>query len=230
MDYTITPIGHLLSPFKEKFGVPRQSGLVENRCEIVIDPPYNVEAAFKGLDEFSHIWVEFLFHQNIEAGWKPSVRPPRLGGNQKLGVFATRSPFRPNGLGLSVVQLLEVCVTPDGISLWVSGADMVDGTPVIDIKPYLPYADTLSHAIGGFAPSAPKATLRITWSESAKRVADSLAESHQGLCALIESTIALDPRPQYHKDSGKQYGIRLYDLDIRWQVSDDIATIIEVVR
>ena len=157
------PIARIRSEFPTKFGVPRQAGLVEGlRGAVVFEPPYRVAEALRGIEGFSHLWLIWEFSENKRTGWSPTVRPPRLGGNQRMGVFATRSPFRPNPLGLSCVKLEKVELsTPDGPVLWVSGADLVDGTPVLDIKPYLPYADCRPEAVGGFAGEAPEGRLTV---------------------------------------------------------------------
>ena len=150
------PVARIRTEFPGKFGVPRQAGLVpELRGRVVFEPPFRSPEALRGMDGFSHLWLIWVFSENKEAGWSPTVRPPRLGGNQRVGVFATRSPFRPNPIGLSCVKLEGVDLsTPDGPVLFVSGADLVDGTPILDIKPYLPYADCRPEAVGGFAGTA----------------------------------------------------------------------------
>jgi len=184
--------------------------------------PWDQLAFFEGLEEASHLWVTFLFHQNREQGWRGRVRPPRLGGNRRLGVFATRSPFRPNHLGLSVLRLTGIeSQGSRGVKLHVSGVDMVDGTPVLDIKPYLPYADAPAEAHGGFAAEVPEAKLAVVFVPEVER---RLAEMTQGaeLARLVESLIALDPRPAYAagSDQGRVYGMQFYGWDIRWRVDD----------
>ncbi|MDE6589960.1 MAG: tRNA (N6-threonylcarbamoyladenosine(37)-N6)-methyltransferase TrmO, partial [Oscillospiraceae bacterium] len=167
------PIARIRSEFPTKFGVPRQAGLVEAlRAAVVFEPQYRVPDALRGIDGFSHLWLIWEFSENKQAGWSPTVRPPRLGGNQRMGVFATRSPFRPNPIGLSCVKLEGVGLSaPDGPVLYVSGADLVDGTPILDIKPYLPYADCRPEAVGGFAGEAPEGRLAVDFpSELLERV------------------------------------------------------------
>ncbi len=231
---TISPIGKLRTCYGEKFGVPRQPGLVEEAWgELTFEPAYRNADALRGLEGFSHLWLIFLFHQNhvaknpstnSAATWKPLVRPPRLGGNDKIGVFASRSPFRPNPLGMSCVKLESIDIThPDSPILKLSGIDLVDGTPIIDIKPYLPYADALPHAVGGFAPEAP-AKLRVIWDERAH--SENLPAS---LRQLIESTIAADPRPAYQQGNQapeREYGCLIEGYNIRWSVDGDVATIL----
>ena len=189
----LRPIAHVRTPFPEKFGIPRQSGLIPGlRGTVVFEPPYRAAEALRGLEAFSHVWLIWGFSQHCEAGWHPTVRPPRLGGNRRLGVFATRSPFRPNPLGLSCVRLLAVQPEgPEGPTLLVGGADLADGTPIYDIKPYVPYADCVPEATGGFAPEAPAATLAVTFPpELLMRLAP---EEREPLLAVL----AHDPRPAY---------------------------------
>lgn len=223
--YSLSPIGTLSGGYKEKFGIPRQSGLINNQSTITMHPPYHNPDAFRGLEDFSHLWIEFLFHQNLHTGWKPTVRPPRLGGNEKLGVFATRSSFRPNGLGLSVVKLLEIQHAKNGICLLIEGADMVDGTPIVDIKPYLPYADCVAGALGGFAHTAPEVKLSVSWSTLAMEQLATAILRYPDLQSMLECTLALDPRPAYHRSPEKKYGIHLYDYNILWSVSHDTAVV-----
>lgn len=213
------PIGYVNSCYKEKFGIPRQPGLVkEAKAELHLLPDYANPEAVRGLDEFSHLWLIFMFHATAAGGWKSTVRPPRLGGNTRLGVFATRSMFRPNPVGLSVVGLDDVRLTDAGVMLALSGVDLLDGTPVLDIKPYLPYADKLDEATGGFAPSAP-AQLAVVFSAAAQAqcVTKSLALGVD-VRDLIAQTLCQDPRPSYRRgtDDEKNYGMRLYDFDVRW--------------
>lgn len=221
-DYSCKVIGLVESPFKEKFGIPRQPGLVAAEGALRMLPPYDDPVMFEGLEGFSHIWLTFVFHANLAQGWQPRVRPPRLGGNAKIGVFASRAPFRPNHLGLSVVQLLGID-DRDGLRLRLCGLDLLDGTPVLDIKPYVPYTDAIADARAGFAPEAPPARLPVRFATETEQL---LAE-RAGLRELIENTLALDPRPAYHADDPTRvYGMCLADLDVRWQV---VAGVVEVV-
>lgn len=215
-------IGYLRTPFRQKFGVPRQAGLVEVPGVIEMRQPWDQIGYFEGLEEVSHLWVTFLFHQNRGQGWRGRVRPPRLGGNRRLGVFATRSPFRPNHLGLSALRLIGIESRGSrGVELHVSGVDMVDGTPVLDIKPYIPYADAVTEACGGFAAEAPTAKLAVVFEPEVK---ERLAKMPRGgeLARMIESLVALDPRPAYAagSDRGRAYGMQLYEWGIRWLVDD----------
>ena len=215
-------IGYLRTPFRQKFGVPRQAGLVDVPGVIEMRPPWDELAYFEGLEEVSHLWVTFLFHQNRDQGWRGRVRPPRLGGNRRLGVFATRSPFRPNHLGLSVLRLTRIESRGSrGVKLHVSGVDMVDGTPVLDIKPYIPYADAVPGARGGFATRAPEARLAVQFDSEVENLLETL-DSGADLRELVRSLIALDPRPAYAAgmDHGREYGMQIHQWNVRWVVDD----------
>lgn len=206
--FTFDAIGIVHSPYREKFGIPRQPGLALIDAEIELLPPYAVADAVSGLDGFSHLWLTFVFHAVAERGWKPLVRPPRLGGNERLGVFATRSTHRPNPIGLSVVELIGID-TSAGVRLHIRGADLLDGTPLLDIKPYVPYADGIANARAGFAP-APPARLSVRWSGQ-------IAISAQQR-ALIEEILAFDPRPAYQEEPGRIYGVRIGDSNVRFTI------------
>ncbi|WP_020409627.1 tRNA (N6-threonylcarbamoyladenosine(37)-N6)-methyltransferase TrmO [Hahella ganghwensis] len=231
MTITLEPIGIVRSCYPEKFGVPRQPGLIKSaKAVIEFFPPYSNPECFIGLDGFSHIWVTFQFHKNLTQGWKPRVRPPRLGGNKSLGVFATRATFRPNGLGLSAVRLASL-ITRDGETcLEIEGGDFVDGTPVIDIKPYVAYTDSLE-ATSGFAKESPQPRLPVIMEAEAESFLCSHSERYPDLKTLIIETISLDPRPQYKgADDSKVYGLALFDLNIKWQVVDHMARVIEISK
>ncbi len=222
-------IGLVQSPFKEKFAIPRQSGLVnEAEGRVVMQTPFDDPLMFAGLEGFSHIWLSFLFHDVIDQGWRARVRPPRLGGNRQVGVFASRSPFRPNHLGLSVVRLLGVD-NGEGVSLRVQGLDLLDGTPVVDIKPYLPYVDSVPHASGGFASGAPPEVLKVVFSVKARAILEHVAE--QQLELLITRLLALDPRPAYRRrdDSERVYGMHLKDFNITWRVADGQVNVLDII-
>lgn len=220
MTFTIEPIATVLSPFTTKFGIPRQPGLVtEAISELKLLAPYNRTEAVAGLEQSSHIWVEFIFHQSPGSqgdNFRPSIRPPRLGGNKRMGVFATRSPVRPNGLGLSVAKL-ERIDTSNGVSLIVSGLDLLDCTPIVDIKPYVPYADIIDSAQNDFAAQAPS-TIEVTFSDHAEvQALEYAAPQGTNLRVLIEQILSQDPRPQYQQpDPERRYGMNLYDLDVHW--------------
>ncbi len=227
---TMTPIGVVRTPFREKFGIPRQGGLVDEvRGVVELTPPYDREEAWRGIGGFSHLWLITWFHAaKGEAGL--TVRPPRLGGNARLGVFATRAPYRPNPIGLTLVRLEALERVGQGVRLIVRGADLLDGTPVLDVKPYLPYADALPEATGGFAPEAPAARLRVAWTDRARGQCVHESGRHPDLAGLIEGVLARDPRPAYQvEDAARVYGVRLYALDVRWSVTGGVVTVLEVV-
>lgn len=219
--WSFQTIGHVRSPFREKFGVPRQPGLVKTaRGQIDLLPPFNTPEAVRGLEGFSHLWVLFIFHQHVDQGWSPLVRPPRLGGNRKCGVFASRSPFRPNPIGLSVVRVEEIKITEGAVSLVFSGGDFVDGTPVVDLKPYVPYADSLPDAVGGFAEGAPDAALELCYEEDALLALVHFSREYPDLPELLAESLRADPRPAYHQTDRKTYFLCLHDLEIRFRVID----------
>ena len=218
------PIAHIRSDFATKFGVPRQAGLVEElRAAVVFEPPYRVPEALRGIEGFSHLWLIWEFSQARREGWSPTVRPPRLGGNQRVGVFATRSPFRPNPIGLSCVGLVGVELdTAQGPLLHVSGADLVDGTPILDIKPYLPYADCRPGAAGGFAGAAPAEALAVDFPPAL------LDRVPAGRRTALLGVLAQDPRPPYQEDPRRVYGFGFAGLEVRFTVRDGVLTVTEV--
>lgn len=220
---TLRPIARVRGDFPQKFGVPRQSGLVEAlEAQIVFEPDFRRPEALRGLEGFSHLWLIWEFSRSAGTGWSPTVRPPRLGGNRRLGVFATRSPFRPNPLGLSCVRLAGIdWETPEGPVLRVAGADLVDGTPIFDLKPYLPYADCKPEALGGFAP-APDALLEVDISP------DLLALVPEGKRAALLGALAQDPRPPYQEDPARVYGLTFAGLEVRFRVEENRLTVTEI--
>lgn len=219
----LTPIAHIRSDFSEKFGIPRQSGLVEElTAAVVFEPEYRDPSAFRGLEGFSHLWLIWEFSRS--RGWSPTVRPPRLGGNKRLGVFATRSPFRPNPLGLSCVRLVEVRQDRAlGPVLVVAGADLMDGTPIYDVKPYLPYADCKPEAVGGFAARPKGADLTV---ECPPAMLDRVPEDKR---AALLAVLAQDPRPQYQDDPERVYGMAFAGLEVKFQVAGERLTVTEIV-
>ncbi len=220
---SIEPVARVRSPFQEKFGIPRQPGLAPSAIgEVRLLAPYHDAAMLQGLEGFSHVWLTFRFDRCVAQGWRPRVRPPRLGGNTEVGVWASRAPFRPNFLGLSAVRLLQVVTRPEPL-LRVSGLDLLDGTPVFDIKPYLPYADAIADAEGGFAPTAPKAGWPVVFGAQAEADLEGVAAAAAGLRCLIGEVLALDPRPAYRQggEPGRVYGMRLDGYDVRWRVMGD---------
>jgi len=223
--HTLTPIAHIRSDFPSKFGIPRQSGLVESlRAAVVFAPDFRNPDALRGLEDFSHLWLIWQFSALSQTGWSPTVRPPRLGGNRRIGVFATRSPFRPNPIGLSCVRLLEIRRDPQlGPLLIVAGADLMDGTPIYDIKPYLPYADCHPEATGGFAAAPPRAVLRVDF--PAALLARVPEEQRDALLGIL----AQDPRPSYQHDPERRYGLPFAGLDIHFTVTGDVLQVHEVL-
>lgn len=214
-------IAHIRSPYPEKFGIPRQSGLVETaEAQIIFLPEYRDAEALRGIEGFSHLWLLWQFSANRKTGFQPTVRPPRLGGNRRMGVFATRSPYRPSPIGLSAVRLLGVeHSSENGIILRVSGADLMDGTPILDIKPYLPYADCIPEAKGGFATNRPDAALRVHLPES---ISGTLSED---IRAALTDVLAQDPRPRYQHDPARVYSLRFAGYEVRFTVEDDLLTV-----
>ncbi len=224
MEFSMEPIARIHTDFSTKFGVPRQSGLVEAlEAEIIFEPPYRDPAALRGLEGFSHLWLVWVFHQAAGRPWSPTVRPPRLGGNRRMGVFATRSPFRPNPVGLSAVKLAGIeAAGPSGPVLRVRGADLVDGTPILDIKPYLPYADCIPEASGGFAPQPALAPLTVEIPPALlERVPPERREA-------LEAVLAQDPRPRYQADPERIYGFTFAGLEVRFTVEGEWLTVREV--
>ena len=217
-------IARIRSPFAEKFGVPRQSGLVEDvRASVVFEPAYRSADAVRGLDGFSHVWLLWQFSRNLGAGWTPTVRPPRLGGNERMGVFATRSPFRPNAIGMSSVRLDGIDYDPElGPVLRVSGADLMDGTPILDIKPYLAYTDSHPDARGGFTDVTTMELLTVDF--PAEMLEKIPPEHREGLAGVLRC----DPRPRYQDDPKRIYGLTYGGRNVRFTVADGILTVVAV--
>ena len=216
-------IARIETPFDQKFGVPRQSGIADCPGRIVFEKPFRDADAVRGLEGFSHIWLIWQVDRALRQGWSPTVRPPRLGGNERVGVFATRSPFRPNGLGLSAVELERVALDePDSPVLYVRGADMVSGTPILDIKPYLSYADSYPDASGGFTGGAAGETLMVDFPP------ELLARFDSGQRHGLISALAADPRPRYQDDPERVYGMTYGGRNVRFTVSDGTVQVIAV--
>ena len=219
----ITPIARIETPLGEMFGVPRQSGIADCPGRIVFEPAFRDPEAVRGLEDFSHVWLIWQFDRALRQTWSPTVRPPRLGGNQRMGVFATRSPFRPNGLGLSAVELERVSLDePDGPVLYVRGADMVSGTPIFDIKPYLAYADSYPDASGGFTGGDAGERLTVDFPP------ELLAQFDSGERHGLLSALGADPRPRYQEDSERVYGMRYAGKNVRFTVGDGVVHVVEV--
>ncbi|MCC3703700.1 tRNA (N6-threonylcarbamoyladenosine(37)-N6)-methyltransferase TrmO [Rouxiella badensis] len=229
--FTFNEIGRIHSPYKEKFAVPRQPGLVQDGGgELHLFPPYNQPEAVRGLEEFSHLWVMFIFHQTMEGGWRPTVRPPRLGGNARVGVFATRSTFRPNPLGMSLVELKGIRCQGKEVILELGSLDLVDGTPVVDIKPYLPFAESQPQALAGFAQNAPEANMPVTFSTLAETQLAANLTRYPHLRRFITQVLGQDPRPAYRKgeELERDYAVRLLDFNVRWRVVADQNQVISL--
>jgi tRNA-Thr(GGU) m(6)t(6)A37 methyltransferase TsaA len=219
-------IGRIVTDFSSKFGLPRQSGLVETITgKIVFEEEFRVTEAFRGLEEFSHIWILWQFSEAMRDGWSPTVRPPMLGGNKRVGVFATRSPFRPNSIGLSSVKLERIDYTDkDGPVLYVSGCDLMDGTPIYDIKPYLPYTDSHPDASGGFTSALADRSLEVVIP------ADLISVIPEDKRETLISVLSQDPRPSYQNDSERVYGFGFAGCEIKFTVSDGVLTVVSAEK
>ena len=222
----IQVIARMHSDFATKFGIPRQSGLVEElKSTIIFEPEFRNADALRGIEDFSHLWIIWQFSEAVRSGWSPTVRPPRLGGNTRMGVFATRSPFRPNNLGLSSVKLLGIEHTADyGTVLHVGGADLMDGTPIFDIKPYIAYGDSHPDATGGFTDHAEDFLLTV---EFPSNLLDLLPKDKQRAAVGV---LSHDPRPSYQRDPDRIYGLTFAGYDIRFQVRDQTLSVVNVSK
>ncbi|MFH4561799.1 tRNA (N6-threonylcarbamoyladenosine(37)-N6)-methyltransferase TrmO [Vibrio diabolicus] len=224
--YSIEPIGVIETPYKEKFAVPRQPRLVPTaKARVKLLGAANSPEAVRGLEQFSHVWLLFLFDQNLGAGWKPTVRPPRLGGNERIGVFASRSTFRPNGIGMSAVEVKGVTKQGDQIYLDLGSVDLVDGTPIVDIKPYIPYSDSISEAQGGYADQEPEKS-QVTFSSQALATIENRSDTDY-VRSVIEQVLAQDPRPAYKKNKldDKEYAVNLFDLNVKFTATSNLITV-----
>lgn len=222
----IRPIAKMQSDFPSKFGIPRQSGLVQElQSTIVFEPEFRNPDTLRGLEGYSHLWLIWQFSEAVRTEWSPTVRPPRLGGNTRMGVFATRSPFRPNNLGLSCVRLVGVEQTPNqGTVIHVAGADLMDGTPIFDIKPYVPYSDCHTDAAGGFTDTAGEFLLKVEFPE------ELLARLPENKREATIGVLSHDPRPSYQRDPERIYGLPFAGFDIRFTVKGDILQVCDVVK
>jgi len=217
-------IAHIKTDFNTKFGIPRQSGLIDLESLIVFTPEFRNDDALRGIEAFSHLWLIWEFSKARRDDWSPTVRPPRLGGNKRVGVFATRSPFRPNSIGLSSVKLLGLEKTENGTALRVSGADLMNGTPIYDIKPYLPYTDCHPDAVGGFADEKLKDALEVNFSE------ELLIKIPEGKRSALIELLSEDPRPHYITDDKRVYGFEFANFEIKFKVTQNLLTVCEVVE
>ncbi|WP_459176475.1 tRNA (N6-threonylcarbamoyladenosine(37)-N6)-methyltransferase TrmO [Ewingella americana] len=229
--FSFAQIGTIHSPYKEKFAVPRQPGLIEDGGgELHLHSPYNQPEAVRGLEEFSHIWVMFIFHQTMDGGWRPTVRPPRLGGNTRTGVFATRSTFRPNPLGMSLIELKDIRCQGQNVILELGSLDLVDGTPVVDIKPYLPFAESQPEARAGFAQSAPPANMPVKFTPQAEQQLAANLSTHPNLRRFITQVLGQDPRPAYRKgeELARDYAVNLLEFNVRWRVVGELNQVLSL--
>ena len=222
-DYSISAVGHIQSPYKQKFAIPRQPRLVpEAKAKLIFEPDFNREEFVRGIDEFTHIWLLFRFHETADKGYSAMVRPPRLGGNERKGVFATRATFRPNAIGMSAVKLEGIEYKNGQLSLLLAGIDLLDGTPIIDIKPYLPYSDAMLDASAGFADTRPETQMSVEFTPEVTLFIEQQTQ-YPDLLNFISNVLKQDPRPAYkkQKDGEQSYGMTLYDYNIRWQVNGE---------
>jgi len=228
MEFGFKQIGIIRSCYTDKFGIPRQPGLVGSAtATLELLPPFNQQEALRGLDGFSHLWITLVFHATASKDWKPTVRPPRLGGNERIGVFASRSNFRPNPIGLSVVELLAV----EGTALRLGGGDFLDGTPVLDIKPYIPYSDSIPGAKGAFASEPPKPGNSVAFLPEVEATLQSLeTEARPNLRQLITDMLSYNPRPAYQNaDPNRVFGTTVFDLGVKWRQVENNVTVVEIL-
>lgn len=220
---TLKTIAYIHTDFPTKFGIPRQSGLADTQGEIIFEPEYRNQDALRGIEEYSHLWLLWEFSEAVREEWSPTVRPPRLGGNQRVGVFATRSPFRPNPVGLSCVELERIEMREGvGPVLHIKGADLMDGTPIYDIKPYLPYVDCHAEATGGFAERVKGYSLKVEIPE------EWLAVVHEDKREPLKQILSQDPRPSYQKNPDRVYGMEYAGMEVRFKVQKEILTVCEI--
>jgi len=229
-------IGYMKSPYKEKFGIPRQPNLVQVESYIEMIEPYNDLLAFEGIEEFSYLWLLWQFHDNKNQQesqkFRPQVRPPRLGGNTKIGVFATRSMYRPSPIGLSVVQLKEVKKVGKSVRIYVMGSDLLDGTPIVDIKPYIQYSDAVVTAQSGYAQDEPE-RMTVIWTKKAEQQKQDLMKCHKLSSQIVnelEQVLSLDPRPAYQNDAERIYKMKFAYFDVSFRVEEDCITVIEITE
>lgn len=228
--FSFNPIAIIKSPFTEKFGIPRQPRLSPNvKSCVILNAEHSSLDIIDGLEHASHLWLIFVFSECYEKGWKPKVRPPRLGGNKKLGVLATRSPYRPNPIGISAVKIENIICESGNLHIEVSGADLLDGTPILDIKPYIPYSDAIEEASHQFAGTFTQLHQPIFFSTQAQHACEQhLLDKGEQLSLIIEQILRCDPRPAYHTDSEREYGISIYQWNVRWTINKQRIDILEI--
>lgn len=231
MNYTFETIGIVNSCYKDKFAIPRQAGLVPSATAFIeLLEPYNNIDMVKGLDGFSHLWLSFIFHKHVGKGWNHMVKPPRLDGKQKFGVFATRASFRPNPIGLSLVKFESIEQTNKQLFIHISGADLLDQTPIIDIKPYIPYSDSIPNALGGFTDDIKESTHHIKYSLEAEKDCLSATLSYPDITNFINQLLSLDHRAYYYKKIDKIYSTTIYDFDLKWRIIDTNVIIVSLKK
>jgi len=227
VQYTINEIGIIHSCYKDKFAIPRQARLVTAATAFIeLYPPYDSIEAVRGLEDFSHLWISFIFHRHLDKGWHPTVSPPRLNGKQKFGVFATRSSFRPNPIGLSLVEISHIEKKGSQSLIHINGVDLLDKTPVIDIKPYVPYSDSIADAKGGFTDQIKDNLFSVIFSPQAEQACERASKKYPQIKIFIEQLLAIDHRPYYYKNIEKSYSTRVYDYDLTWRIKDDQVEVI----
>lgn len=231
MSYSVSPVGIIHTPFKQKFAIPRQPNLVSVPGTIVMQPGFDDPAVFKGIEGFSHLWLLFVFHETLSRGWKPAVKAPRLGGNATLGVFASRSTHRPNGIGMSVVKRESIENTDGRLCLKVSGVDLLDGTPILDIKPYLPYADGCADATDPLDNYTPIPNREVRFVPALATQLAKIESRVPGFTRLTDGILRQDPRPAYrqpHDNDKKIYKVSVYDYDISWHVTEGVIEVTKI--
>ncbi|MDX1811101.1 MAG: tRNA (N6-threonylcarbamoyladenosine(37)-N6)-methyltransferase TrmO [Gammaproteobacteria bacterium] len=232
--FEFSPVAYIKSCFKQKFTIPRQPGLVKHaKAELVFLPEYSQEESLRGIEKFSHLWIVFVFHQSIRKNKKTTVRPPRLGGREKRGVFATRSNFRPNPIGQSVVKLDGIEKRGRHYVLHLSGVDLLDGTPVIDVKPYIPYADSIPDAKADFADTAPPPKFKVEFTEQAlQQIQDASRKNDKDLKLFIEELLAYDPRPAFYEGEvdKEKFVTQIYDFHLFWLIKDGVVSVLELAE
>ena len=229
MQYTFDTIAIIHSCYKDKFAIPRQAGLVSaSTASIELLAPYNDLEITKGLEDFSHLWLSFIFHKHVGKGWNTTVKPPRLDGKQRFGVFATRASFRPNPIGLSLVKIESIEQKKGSVFINIKGADLLDKTPVIDIKPYVPYSDSIPNAKGGFTDQIKEQTLSITFSSAAKIDCLKAKKKYPDIEQFIQQLLSLDHRAYYYKKIDKIYSTTVYDYDLKWQINSDQVEVVSL--
>ncbi|MCP3849697.1 MAG: tRNA (N6-threonylcarbamoyladenosine(37)-N6)-methyltransferase TrmO [Gammaproteobacteria bacterium] len=229
MSFTFESIGVVHSCYKDKFAIPRQARLVtESTASIELIAPYNNIEVTRGLEDFSHLWLSFIFHRHVDKGWNTTVKPPRLDGKQRFGVFATRASFRPNPIGLSLVELDSIEQRGSQLFIHIKGADLLDQTPIIDIKPYIPYTDSIPDAKGGFTDNIKEQPLQVTFSDVAKVDCDYAEVNCPKIKIFIEQLLGLDHRAYYYKKIDKVYSTRVYDYDLKWTIANNEVVVVSL--